>query len=121
MEDEPRTLRDVLRDREAELGISVTEAARLTELPLRQYQKYRNDDVVPQGPSLKRLGKGLDLSTRVLRDAVSLTEAEREAEEHYEKWMAEPASREEVERVENKLFDLEKQLREIRAVLERLL
>ncbi|MGH2984840.1 MAG: hypothetical protein ACRDK5_11410 [Solirubrobacterales bacterium] len=40
------------------------------------------------------------------------------AGEAYVKWLEAPASREDVQKLEGKLFDIEKQLREIRAVLE---
>jgi transcriptional regulator with XRE-family HTH domain len=111
MEDEPRALRELLRDREAELGISVTEAARLAGLPLRQYQKYRNNGVVPQGPQRKRLSKGLDIPTHELNTAIDVLEAENDAGEAYVKWLEAPASREDVQKLEAKI---EKQLREIR-------
>jgi capsule polysaccharide export protein KpsE/RkpR len=63
--------------------------------------------VVPQVPSLKRLEKGLGLSMRALRNAVGFTESVRDAEEAHEKWLEAPATREDVQKLEVKLFELE--------------
>src|SRR5829696_2783818 len=90
-----RILGELLRDREAELGITVTEAARRADLALRQYQKYRNEHVVPQAPALKRLSEGLGIRARELNAAVdqSVREVEEKAGKDFLRRLAAPATR----------------------------
>ena len=103
-----RSLRQLLVDREAELGVSVADAAKLAGLDVRQYQKYRNDGVIPQGPQRKRLSEGLSLRPQELNDAIRELEFDEGAGEAYVKWLEEPASREAVQALEMKLLDIEK-------------
>jgi transcriptional regulator with XRE-family HTH domain len=104
-----------------ELGVSVTDAAKLAGLDVRQYQKYRNDGVTPQGPQRKRLGEGLGIPAQKLNAAIEELELEPDeaAIEEHLKWVSEqeaqaPATRGDVQKLEAKLLDIEKQLREIR-------
>ena len=113
-----RSLRQLLLERETELGVSVSEAAKLAGLNVRQYQGYRNSGVSPQGPQRKRLIEGLGLEPQDLNAAIEELEVDEGAGEAYVKWLGQPASREDVQKLEAKMFDIERELREVRKLLE---
>ena len=121
-----RSLRQLLVDREAELGVNVADAAKLAGLDVRQYQKYRNEGVIPQGPQRKRLSDGLGIQPRELNDAIEVLEHDQAYYEDVQdkwieapgEWLEAPPTRQDIVDLGMKLSDVEHQLREIRDHLQ---